>query len=176
MKKEITSLPKSLWKFYTQYGIKNYRFLLICWMVAVLVMFSGGVIWPNFERWVVALFETPVPVGVTFVKYAIPTILLITILNMAMTASDLIRDTISSHMWPRVMNQISETLTTYTHKQSMTFWTSKMSGSINTQINYITEGLTGGLSELWYCIGRFGVILINGVFIVFQNNLCVFYA
>ena len=89
---------------------------------------------------------------------------------MAMTASELIRDTISSHTWPRIMNQISEILTTYTHKQSMTFWTSKMSGSIQTQINYIIDGLTGGLSELWYCVGRLGVILINGILLLKINR------
>ena len=153
-----------------QYGIKNYGFLVICWMIAVLVIFSSGVVWPNFQRWVVALFENPVPEGMSFIKYALPTIILITVLNMAMTASDLIRDTISSHMWPRVTNQISENLTTYTHNQSMTFWTSKMSGSISAQINYIVEGLMGGISELWYCVGRLGVILINGVLLLAINK------
>ena len=68
----IVKLPKSLYRFYLDYGIKNYRFLMICWMVAVLVMFSGGVIWPNFQRWVVALFESPIPEGVSMVQYAMP--------------------------------------------------------------------------------------------------------
>lgn len=166
----IVKLPKSLYRFYLDYGIKNYRFLMICWMVAVLVMFSSGVIWPNFQRWIVALFESPVPADVTFIRYAIPTILLITFLNMMLTASELTRDVISSHIWPRLSNQISEVLTTYTHKQSMTFWAGKMSGSINTQINYITEGLTGGISELWYCVGRLGVILINGMLLLSVNK------
>ena len=166
----IVKLPKSLYRFYLDYGIKNYKFLMICWMVAVLVMFSSGVIWPNFQRWVVALFESPVPADVTFIRYAIPTILLITFLNMMLTASELTRDVISSHIWPRLSNQISEVLTTYTHKQSMTFWAGKMSGSINTQINYITEGLTGGISELWYCVGRLGVILINGFLLLSVNK------
>ena len=169
-KNNITALPKSLWKFYFKYGIKNYKFLLICWMIAVLVMFSGGVIWPNFQRWVVALFENPVPDGMSFIQYAIPTIILITVLNMILTASELIKDTISSHAWPRVANQISENLTIYTHNQSMAFWTGKMSGSINTQINYIIEGLSGGLSELWYCVGRLGVVLINGVLLLAVNK------
>ncbi|MFQ6727340.1 MAG: ABC transporter ATP-binding protein [Alphaproteobacteria bacterium] len=167
----ITSLPKSLWRFYWEYGVKNYRLLLFGWMFMVLAMFSGGVIWPNFNRWVVALFESPVPADVTFVKYAIPTILLITFLNMFLTASELMRDTISSHLWPRVVNQMSEVLTTYTHKQSMSFWTGKMSGSINTQIDYIINGLVnGGLNELWYCLGRFSVILINGVLLLKINR------
>ncbi|MBR3511244.1 MAG: ABC transporter ATP-binding protein [Alphaproteobacteria bacterium] len=166
----VTQLPKSLYRFYLDYGVKNYRIKAFCWMIAVLVMFSGGVIWPNFQRWVVALFERPVPMGETFVEYAVPTILLITFLNMFMTVSELVRDTISSHMWPGVMNQISEVLTTYTHRQSMSFWSGKMSGSINTQINYIVDGLTGGISELWYCVGRLMIILINGILLLSINK------
>ncbi len=169
-KNEIISLPKSLWRFYMNYALKNYKFLLICWMIAVLIMYSGGVIWPNFQRWVVALFEKPVPDGMSFIAYAMPTIILITILNMVMTASQLIRDVISSHFWPRLDNQISDILTTYTHRQSMSFWSGKMSGSINSQINYIINGFNGGLSELWYCVGRLGVILINGVLLFAVNK------
>ena len=166
----ITALPKSLWRFYMDYAIKGYGFLLLCWIIAVSVVFAGGVIWPNFNRWVVALFENPVPDGVSFVRYAMPTIILIVVLNMLMSAGSLVRDTISSHAWPRVVNQISEILTTYTHKQSMTFWAGKMSGSINTQINYIIDGLTGGLSELWWCFCRFAMIAVNGVLLFAVNQ------
>ncbi len=168
--KNITALPKDLWNFYWGYGLQGYKTLLFWWMIAVLVMFSGGVIWPNVQRWVVALFENPVPDGFSFVVYAIPTIILVTILNMLMTATELVRETLGSHLWPRITNQISEILTTYTHKQSMAFWTGKMSGSINTQIGYINEGLSGGLSELWFCIGRLGVILINGLLLLAINK------
>lgn len=170
MKNEITSLPKSLWNFYTKYGIKNYKFLLICWMVMTLVMFTTGIIWPNFQRWVVALFENPVPDGMSFIRYAMPTIILITVLNMSMTAGELIQQTISSHLWPRLNNQISEILTTYTHKQSMKFWTEKMSGAINSQINYIVVGFAEGFSELWFCIGRLMVIFVNGVLLLNINK------
>ena len=163
-------LPQSLWNFYVDYGIKGYGSLLVWWMFAVLVMFGGGVIWPNLQRWVVALFENPVQDGVSFIWYAVPTIILITFLNMVMTTSELVRETLGSHLWPRISNQISEILTTYTHKQSMAFWAGKMSGSINTQINYINEGLNGGLSELWFCVGRLAVILINGALLLAINK------
>lgn len=165
-----TILPQSLYNFYWKYGVNNYRWLLFWWMIMVLAIFAGGVIWPNFNRWVVALFENPVPEGMSFIRYAMPTILLITFLNMFMTASNLIQQTISSHLWPRISNRISEVLTTYTHRQSMTFWAGKMSGSINTQINYINEGLSGGLTELWYCVGRLGIILINGLLLLNINK------
>ena len=167
---DIVSLPKSLWKFYSQYGFKDYKFLIICWLIAILVVFASGVIWPNFQRWVVALFENPVPEGVSFISYAMPTIILITVLNMAMTTADLVHSTIASHLFPRIRNHLSEILTTYTHKQSMTFWTGKMSGSINTQINYIIDGLANGVAELWVCVGRLGVILINGFLLLAINH------
>lgn len=170
MQTKTQTLPTSLGKFYLKYGIKNYRFLLVCWMIVVLVVMADGVLWPNFQRWIVALFENSVPDGMSFIQYAMPTIILITLLNMIVTGSMLIRDTFSSHLWPKMSNQISETLTTYTHQQSMSFWTSKMSGSIQSQINYIIEGIIGGLSELWSCIGRLGIILVNGILLLVINK------
>jgi len=170
----ITEFPKSIWTFYWKYGIANYKFLLVTWMVAVLVMYSGGIIWPNFQRWVVALFEHPVPEGMSFIKYALPTIIIITFLNMAMTITEAIRETISGRLWPNLSKQMSEILTTYTHKQSMSFWAGKMSGSINTQINYIISGFNGGFSELWMCVGRLMIIMVNGI-LLFAINKWVAY-
>lgn len=166
----VTEMPKSLWGFYARYGVKNYKVLIFWWMFFVLIAFAGGIIWPNFNRWVVALFENPVPEGMSFIRYAMPTIILITVLNMMMTASDLIQDTISSHLWPRVRNQISDILATYTHKQSMTFWNNKMSGSINQQINYIIFGFTDVFSQLWRTVGRLMIILVNGVLLLSINK------
>ncbi|MBR3148225.1 MAG: ABC transporter ATP-binding protein [Alphaproteobacteria bacterium] len=171
---DITSFPKSIWGFYWKYGIANYKFLLITWMLAVLVMYSSGIIWPNFQRWIVALFEHPIPDGMSFIEYALPTVIIITFLNMAMTTTEAIRETISGHLWPNLSRQMSEILTTYTHKQSMAFWTGKMSGSINQQINYIISGFNGGFSELWMCVGRLMVIMVNGV-LLFAINKWVAY-
>ena len=106
MQTKTQTLPTSLWKFYLKYGIKNYRFLLVCWMIVVLVVMADGVLWPNFQRWIVALFENSVPDGMSFIQYAMPTIILITLLNMIVTGSMLIRDTFSSHLWPKMSNQI----------------------------------------------------------------------
>lgn len=169
-KNEITSLPKSLWRFYMDYALKNYKILLICWMFTVLLMYSGGIIWPNFNRWIVALFEKPVPEGMSFIAYAMPTIILITGLNILQTVSGLLHETISAHLWIRTENRISEVLTTYTHKQSMSFWTGKMSGSIQSQINYIISGLTSGLTQLWRSVGRLMIILVNGILLLSINK------
>ena len=167
---DITSLPKSLWGFYWKYGIKNFKFLLLFWMIVVLLSYGGGIVWPNFQRWVVALFEHPVPDGMSFIRYAMPTVILLVVLNMAMTSVSLLRDTITAHLYPVLSNQMSEILTMYTHKQSMSFWVNKMSGSINTQISYIYSGFSQGLSELWNCVGRLMIILVNGVLLLAINK------
>ncbi|MBR5354964.1 MAG: ABC transporter ATP-binding protein, partial [Alphaproteobacteria bacterium] len=169
----VTQLPKTLWGFYRQYSIQNYKLLLVCWMVMVLFAYAGGIIWPNFQRWVVSMFET-MPADVSVVKYAMPTIILITLLNMFMTGTGLLRETVSSHLWPQFRNQSSEILMNYTHRQSMSFWTNKMAGSINTQIGYINSGFTEGVAELWNCVGRLMVIFVNG-FLLLSINTWVCY-
>lgn len=167
--KYMTVLPKSLWKFYTQYGIKNYGSLLVWWMIATFASLAGGIIWPNIERWIVALFEKPMPDGASFLRYALPTIIFITLLNMFMTVSALIEQTLWSHTDPNIKNQVSETLTTYVHKQSMRFWVGRMSGSINSQISYI-EGFFDAFTQIWQTFGRLLVVAINGYMLCYVNK------
>ena len=170
----ITQLPKSLWTFYWKYGFNNQKPLFSLWMVGIFVVIIGnGVIYPNFQRWVVALFENPVPQGMSLVQYALPTILLITFLNMAMTVSELIQSTAASNAQPNIRNKISETLTGYTHQQSMSFWVNKMSGSINTQIGYIENGAIAAY-DIFEIFCRIAVILINGT-LLFAINRYVAY-
>ena len=169
MKTGFTPLPKSLWQFYTKYGIKNYKFLLICWMISVFAVLAGGIIWPYIERWIVALFENPVPAGISFIKYALPTVILITVLNMFMTVSSLLEQTLASHTFPGIKNQVSETLTSYVHQQSMHFWVGRMSGSINSQIGYIETSIDA-FNRLWRTVGRLLVVGINGTMLFYVNK------
>ncbi len=157
----IISLPKSVLKFYLKYAIKNYRFLIICWMFALAVVASNGAIWPYIERWVAALFEHPIAPGTNFILYALPTIILIVGLNMFMTVNNLVASTLVSHIGPGLRNQISEILTTYVHKQSMHFWTERMSGSIHTQIGYIQSAFDA-FDLLWHAFCRLAIVFING--------------
>ncbi len=173
-KNNITSLPKSLLSFYYHYGFNGYKLFLCGWMVAFLcVALGNGVIYPNFQRWVVALFENPIPQGVSLVEYALPTIILITIINMSITISNLIDSTLASKAQPRITNKISEILTNYTHKQSMSFWTGRMSGSINAQIGYIEKGASA-FYDIFNIFCRVLVILINGT-LLFAINRYVAY-
>ncbi len=155
------SLPKSVLKFYLKYAIKNYRFLIICWMFALAVVSSNGAVWPYIERWTAALFEQPIAPGTNFVMYALPTIILIIGLNMFMTVNNLVASTLVSHIGPGLRNQVSEILTTYVHKQSMHFWTERMSGSIHTQIGYI-ENAFDAFDQIWHAFCRLVIVFVNG--------------
>ena len=170
MIENITELPKSLLGFYWKYGVNGQKSLLLLWMIVFLFMALGNnVIFPNFQRWVVALFENPIPEGMGLIKYALPTILLITIINMSLTVCELIQSTVSSHAQPEIRNKISEILTGYTHQQSMSFWASKMSGSINTQIGYIENGAMA-FYDVFEIICSVLVILINGTLLFAVNR------
>ncbi|MCQ2568602.1 MAG: hypothetical protein MJ163_03325, partial [Alphaproteobacteria bacterium] len=78
-KNNLTLLPKSLWRFYLNYGFNGLKSLVLLWMVAFFFVTIGdGVIFPNFQRWVVALFEKPIPEGVNLIQYALPRIIFLT--------------------------------------------------------------------------------------------------
>ena len=93
--------------------------------------------------------------------YALPTIILIIGLNMFMTVNNLVASTLVSHIGPGLRNQVSEILTTYVHKQSMGFWTERMSGSIHTQIGYI-ENAFDAFDQIWHAFCRLMIVFING--------------
>lgn len=170
----ITALPKSLWRFYLNYGFKGLKSLVLLWMIAFFFVTIGdGVVFPNFQRWVVALFEQPIPAGVNLIQYALPTIIFITVINITLTISQLIQSTVSARTQPIITNKISETLTGYTYQQSMSFWANKMSGSINTQIGYIEKGAMA-FYQLFEVACLILVILINGT-LLFAINKYVAY-
>lgn len=170
----ITSLPKSLWRFYLNYGFKGLKSLVLLWMIAFFFVTIGdGVVFPNFQRWVVALFEQPIPAGLNLIQYALPTIIFITVINITLTISQLIQSTVSARTQPIITNKISETLTGYTYQQAMSFWANKMSGSINTQIGYIEKGAMA-FYQLFEVACLILVILINGT-LLFAINKYVAY-
>lgn len=170
----ITQLPKKLLSFYWKYGFCEHKSSLVLWMIGFLFMAIGnGVLFPNFQRWVVALFENPIPETVNLILYALPTIILITLTNMSLTTSELISSTVASRVQPVIRNQISETLTGYTHKQSMSFWVNKMAGSINSQIGYIENG-TQAFFNIFDIVCRVLVIILNGT-LLFAINRYVAY-
>ena len=122
---------------------------------------SQAVIYPYIEKTVMQIFEQPVPEGSSLLIVSIPFVLLVVglnyFLNGAWTASNLFR----ARAKPKIENQISEVLTSYVYNQSMSFWTSKMAGSINSQINYIASGFES-IHMFVKMFGSFFIMMING--------------
>lgn len=153
-------LPKSLWKFYFKYAVSASTFSLVAWAVSFFIVAMDGVLFPNFQRWFVALFENPVPAGQTFMQYAMPTIILITGLLLMIDVFMFLRNWAYAHWSPKIQNRISVVLNDYVHGQSMSFWTGRMAGKIHAQISYVSRGFESVI-EFWRIFGLFVVIAIN---------------
>lgn len=136
-------LPKSLFKFYIKYAVRGHVILLAIWAV-VQIWVNSGIVWaPMMQRWFVQLFENSAAGGISeFIAYALPTVILLTLLELSFTTAMIVRDWAASRWRPIIKNQISEELTDYVQHQSMSFWTGRMAGKISSQINYIAEGFT----------------------------------
>lgn len=166
---KINSLPSSLWLFCWKYGMKGQKLKALFWYLSVMVAFSGGFIFPMMERWIIDIFEKPLPAGMTLLEHAMSTIILIVILNMMMTLSGLLQATLRSHLMPYLTRQISEVLTEYVHNQSMSFWISRMSGKISSQIGYV-EKMTDAGQLLSRVTGHLMVVLVNGGLLFAMNR------
>ncbi len=134
-------LPTSLWKFYVKYALRGYWLLLIAWVIPMLWTTSGNMWFPMTQRWFIALFEYPVNGMHDFIMHALPVLILIIGLEMSFSLGSTLRDMFFARLSPKVRNQVSEILTEYTQNQSMSFWTGRMAGKINSQINYVCDGV-----------------------------------
>ncbi len=135
-------LPKSLWRFYFKYAFRGHWGWLIAYAVFFAGMMSDGILFPNFQRWFIALFESPVPSGMNMITYATPTIMLIVGLLIVIGGGNTLRSWTRGRWVNRIPNQITEILTDYVHRQSMSFWTGRMSGKVHSQINYVAKGVS----------------------------------
>lgn len=168
---ENTILPKSLWRFYCKYAVRGSVGALIAWAAFFFVVSMDGVLFPNFQRWFIALFENPVPDGVSFLQYALPTILMIVALLIMVDVSMLCRDLFYSRWGPVCQNRIWIRLSDYVYNQSMSFWTGRMAGKVHTQIMYIAKGFDA-IIDFWRLICLLAVVLIN-VGLIFSINTYV---
>ncbi len=165
----VRTLPKSLLGFYLRYTGRGYWWLIGIWAVLMFAVAFDRVLSPLFNSWVVAIFETPVAPGQTLLQHAMPTILLITGINIGLTILYTLRDWASNHWIPKVQRNTSETLTNYVHNQSMSFWMGRMAGSINSQIGYVSEGF-GAIERMWRAICNLATIGINGALMFAVNK------
>ena len=141
-KNEINNsgLPKSLFGFYLRHGVRGHWALLGIWLIAFVGVSFDNVIFPMVQRMFIALFEQPMPVGVSFVEFVLPSVLMMIGMLFAVDICNVVRDWGAGRWSPIIRNQISEVLTDYAHMQSMRFWTGALSGKVYSQINYIADG------------------------------------
>lgn len=165
------ALPKSLWKFYFKYAVPGSWGALICYAVAFLAARSGSVLFPYCERWFIAIFEQPVPTGVNFVQFALPTILLIVGVNLFLSISAVLRGMFHARWSPQISNRSSVILNDYVHSQSISFWTGRMAGQVNSQINYITNGFHA-VQDFWRIFASLAFMTVS-VGLIFQINMYV---
>lgn len=163
------TLPKSLFKFYVKYAARGHMLVLFIWAITQVWLNSGLVWFPMMQRWFVALFERPADSVSGFISYALPTVILIIALEMSFTTAMMLRDFLSARWTPKIKNQISEELTDYVQHQSMSFWTGRMAGKINSQITYVSDGFML-IVDLVKILALLSLMALNVVLILQVNS------
>lgn len=167
-------LSKTLLGFYIKYAMKNYWKIMIFWAILFVIIYSvEGVMFPLFQRWFIALFEQPVPVGMTFVQFALPTIITIVSVWLVVDILEIIRSVSAGRWRPKLQNQISEILNNYVHSQSIAFWTKRMAGKINSQISYICGGFLSIDKILMIFVAMFVILLNIGLVLQINSNVAI---
>ena len=168
-------MPKTLLGFYTKIIFRGvWWFVISVWFLRLLVGFDS-VLWPMYQRWIVAMLEN-VPSGTNLIKWCLPTILMITIINLCMSSIVLLRSWITSRLGPQVNRKISETLTDYVHSQSMSFWINRMAGQVYSRISDIASGVGTVMFECWNMVVLVIMTCLNSaaLFTVNKYVACVF--
>lgn len=134
------TMPKTIWGFYAKYILCKTHWLLLGIIIAKFLVGVDNILWPMYQRWIVAMLEN-VPSGVNLLKWCAPTILLILALDMLMNIFSVLRNWAIAVFRPKSSRKISETLTDYVHNQSMSFWVNRMAGQIQSRIDDIIRGI-----------------------------------
>lgn len=164
-------LPKSLFRFYLKYAFRGNYVAIIAWALCWLIASFDSVLFPFYQKWLVAALESPMPAGMNWLEYILPTILLIIGLDVMMFMFVLLRSVFGYRWGPNADKQMSVVLTNYTQTQSMSWWTSRMPGKVNQQMVYI-RNFDSIMENMWWCICTFLMICINSG-MLFRINLYV---
>ncbi len=162
-------MPKTLLKFYFKKCFPGLYKWIVLFMVFRLFEYSGSVVFPYVERWIVAMFEGA-PLGSAIYAYVMPTILLLVGINMGYSTIAIIRDHISSVLRPYLNRKISQVLTDYVHLQSMSFWVNRMAGSISANIRYCNDGAETLINNVWSMVLRLVMIALNSTLLFTVNR------
>ncbi len=160
--------------FYVKYAAKPFSGLISFWAILFLfVIVSNGVIWPYFQKTIVSLFENTSVAGGDFIMYALPTVIMITAVWIMIDLSELGQSVLGNRWRPKVQDQINKVLHDYTHNQSMGFWTNRIVGKVNSQINYVSSGFVV-LQDLMMMLAMLIVVALNMYLILEINKYVAF--
>ncbi len=166
---QFENMPKTIMGFYLHYAIRKMPLLLLAVVLCKTIMGFDNVLWPLYQRWIVAMLEN-VPSGMNLMKWCAPTILLIFSLDMGLNIFALLRNWSIDVFRPKAARQMSETLTDYVHLQSMSFWTNRMAGEIYSRIDDIIKGLDAIVYDVLNVTILFVTAIINSLALLTVNQ------
>lgn len=85
---KTTTLPKTLWGFYFKHAIHGNGWMILAGAILSFIVAFDRVLWPLIQSWTVAIFETPVPAGMTLMEHAFLKDAPILVLDEATSALD----------------------------------------------------------------------------------------
>ena len=165
------TLPSSLWKFYIRYAFRGHGIVIGVWALLIMIMMFDNVLFPFYQKWLVAALESPIPAGMTWLQHILPTIILIVVLDIILMMCMILRWMFFQRWAPQVAQKISTVLTNYTQSQSMSWWVSRLPGKVNQQINYVQD-VPDMMNIIWWCFCSLLMICINSG-MLFRINLYV---
>ena len=116
------NMPKTLLGFYFKKCFPGLYKWIVLYLVLRLLEYSGSVVFPFVDRWIVAMFEGA-PLGSAIYHHVMPTIVLLIGINMGYTTIAIMRDHISSILRPYMGKRISSVMCIYSQCLSgLTVW------------------------------------------------------
>jgi ABC-type multidrug transport system fused ATPase/permease subunit len=165
----MTTLPKSLYAFLFKYGVRPFAWSGGIWIFcAAIATALWGLLTPLTQKWFVSIFEMTVPAGETLLSVAMPTMIMILSVYVGGSVISLVRNIAFYRFIPFTKNHMSQVLNDYLNAQSMGFFTSRMPGKINSQINYIANGIR--ILEDYAKMMITGVIILLNLGLILQIN------
>ncbi len=163
------NMPKTLLGFYFKKCFPGLYKYIILYMVLRLLDFSGSVVFPFVERWIVAMFENA-PLGHAIYHHVMPTIFILVGVNVGFSTIAIMRDHVTSILRPYLDKRISSVLTDYVHKQSMSFWVNRMAGAITSNIRFVNTGAETLFHNVWDACLRVIMIGLNSTLLFTVNK------
>ncbi|MDR0319784.1 MAG: ABC transporter ATP-binding protein/permease [Rickettsiales bacterium] len=161
-KQADTGLPKTIIGFWFKYGFKTMPWVLTLWAALFILAEIGfKVINPLLYRWFVSVFESGLPIGADWISYALPPIITIFLLMLLFDIIDASKNLMQGRWTPKLARRISEKIFDWLYLQSSYFFHNTFAGKINSQANYISDGLRRVLREGMQFAVCFAAIVLN---------------